>query len=436
VKEVDRAGRTVWEWRIRARACRTAPAGFNVLAHSDLCHGLGVVSLDRGAAHHPDVVARGADASPVVMDRLRVGCRVDADRPDAPVLFGHGVAADPADCALADLGPVDLVMVSASGRMPEDWMTRHAALPAWLRERYAAGTLVAGVCSGVAFLAEAGLLDGRRATTHWGVAETFRARYPDVLWQTDQLITEDAGLFCGGGVNAASDLGLYLVERFCGHRVAVEAARALLLEMPRSRQSGHAILPLSRPHTDAQVRRAEKHLGAHFDRDVPMDELAELVGMSRRNLVRRFGKATGHTPGAYIRRLRVAAARAMLEDGAASIEQVGLSVGYSDTAHFRRVVKRYGGMTPAAYRDRFSRRLGSWLRHRPTCPVWPKPDRMRRRKGIHCGSAGGSNRTNSTRSGPSTWASWPGGISKTSPLVIVVSTPVSTIRTTSLPERQ
>jgi len=127
VKEVDRAGRTVWEWRIRARACRTAPAGFNVPAHSDLCHGLGVVSLDRGAAHHPDVVARGADASPVVMDRLRVGCRVDADRPDAPVLFGHGVAADPADCALADLGPVDLVMVSASGRMPEDWMTRHAA---------------------------------------------------------------------------------------------------------------------------------------------------------------------------------------------------------------------------------------------------------------------------------------------------------------------
>ncbi len=261
------------------------------------------------------------------------------------------------DYALDDLGPVDLVMVSASGPMPAEWMTRHAALPAWLRARYSAGTLVAGVCSGVAFLAEAGLLDGRRATTHWGVAETFRARYPRVHWCTDLLITEDAGLFCGGGVNAASDLGLYLVERFCGHRVAVEAARALLLDMPRSSQSGYGILPLSRPHGDEQVRKAEDHLSANFHRDVHTDELAALVGMSRRNLVRRFKDATGARPGAYVQMLRIAAARSMLEDGAASIEQVSMAVGYNDAAFFRRIFKRQSGMTPAAYRDRFRLRL-------------------------------------------------------------------------------
>ena len=240
--------------------------------------------------------------------------------------------------------------------MPADWMQRHAALPPWLRSRYRDGTLVAGVCSGVAFLAEAGLLDGRRATTHWGVAETFRTRYPQVHWRTDLLITEDAGLFCGGGVNAASDLGLYLVDRFCGHRVAVEAARALLLDMPRSSQSGYGILPLSRPHDDEQVRKAEDHLSANFNRDVPVDELAARVGMSRRNLVRRFKDATGARPGAYIQMLRVAAACSMLEDGAASIEQVGMAVGYTDTAFFRRVFKRHIEMTPAAYRDRFRSR--------------------------------------------------------------------------------
>ena len=272
-----------------------------------------------------------------------------------PVESAYGLRIAP-DCALADLGPVDLVMVSASGPMPADWMQRHAALPPWLRARYRSGTLVAGVCSGVAFLAEAGLLDGRRATTHWGVAETFRTRYPGVHWRTDLLITEDAGLFCGGGVNAASDLGLYLVERFCGHRVAVEAARALLLDMPRSSQSGYGILPLSRPHDDEQVRKAEDHLSANFHRDVPVDELAARVGMSRRNLVRRFKDATGARPGAYIQMLRVAAARSMLEDGAASIEQVGMAVGYTDTAFFRRVFKRHSGMTPAAYRDRFRSR--------------------------------------------------------------------------------
>lgn len=214
-----------------------------------------------------------------------------------PVESAYGLRIAP-DCALSDLGPVDLAMVSASGPVPEEWMTRHAALPAWLRERYGDGTIIAGVCSGVAFLAEAGLLDGRRATTHWGVAETFSTRYPQVHWRTDLLITEDAGLFCGGGVNAASDLGLYLVERFCGHRVAVETARALLLDMPRASQSGYAILPLSRPHSGDQVRKAEDHLTANFQRDVPADELAALVGMSRRNFVRRFKDATGSRPGA------------------------------------------------------------------------------------------------------------------------------------------
>lgn len=105
-----------------------------------------------------------------------------------PVESAYGLRIAP-DCALADLGPVDLVLLSASGPMPADRMQRHAALHPWLRGRYGGGTLVAGVCSGVAFLAEAGLLDGRRATTHWGVAETFRTRYPGVYWRTDLLIT-------------------------------------------------------------------------------------------------------------------------------------------------------------------------------------------------------------------------------------------------------
>ncbi|ROU03020.1 GlxA family transcriptional regulator [Histidinibacterium lentulum] len=275
-----------------------------------------------------------------------------------PVESAYGLRIAP-DHALADLGPVDLAMVSASGPMPEDWMQRHAALPPWIGDRYAEGTLVAGVCSGVAFLAEAGLLDGRRATTHWGVAEAFRSRYPRVRWRTDLLITEDAGLFCGGGVNAASDLGLYLVERFCGHRVAVETARALLLEMPRPSQSGYAILPLSRPHADRQVQQAEEHLVANLHRDVHTQELAALVGMSRRNLVRRFKEATGARPGAYLQMPRVAAARSMLEDGATSIAQVALAVGYADTAFFRTVFRRHTGTTPAAYRARFGRPVGA-----------------------------------------------------------------------------
>lgn len=288
---------------------------------------------------------RGVDPEP----RFRVKtASIDGE----PIESAYGLRIAP-DTGIADVGPADLVMVSASGPLPSEWMSRHAALLPWLVERYRSGTLLAGVCSGVAFLAEAGLLDGRRATTYWGVADAFRERYPDVDWCTDMLITEDAGLFCGGGVNAATDLSLYLVERLCGHRAAVECSRALLLDMPRLNQSGYAILPLARPHDDNKVRRLEDHLSANFRRDVPIGELAEIAGMSRRNLMRRFKDATGSVPGAYLQMVRVAAARRMLEDGAPSIKDVGISVGYEDVAFFRRVFKRYNGMTPASYRERF-----------------------------------------------------------------------------------
>ena len=270
----------------------------------------------------------------------------------APVESAYGLRIAP-ECSIEELGSLDLVFVSASGPIPREWMNRHAALPPWLAERHRGGALVAGVCSGVAFLAEAGLMDGRRATTHWGVAEGFAERYPAVDWRPDMLITEDAGLFCGGGVNAATDLSLYLVERLCGHRVAVECSKALLLDMPRSDQSGYAILPLGRAHDDRAVRQVEEHIMRNFRREVPVDELADMAGMSRRNLIRRFKAATAMLPGAYLQQVRIAAARRMLEDGATSIEQVGVSVGYADVGSFRRVFKRQSGMTPAAYRERY-----------------------------------------------------------------------------------
>lgn len=269
-----------------------------------------------------------------------------------PIESAYGLRIAP-DKSIDEVGPMDLLFVSSSGAMPSEWMHRYAKLLPWLVAQYEQGALVAGVCRGVAFLAEAGLLDGRPATTHWGVAEEFRRRYPKVDWRTDMLITEDAGLFCGGGVNAATDLSLYLVERLCGHEIAIECSKALLLDMPRLHQSGYAILPLARPHTDAKVRPLEDYLQANFQRDVPIEELAQIAGMSARNLIRRFKAATGYLPGNYLQMVRVAAARQMLEDGATSVQRVGISVGYEDTTFFRRIFKRYSGMTPAAYRERF-----------------------------------------------------------------------------------
>jgi transcriptional regulator GlxA family with amidase domain len=157
-----------------------------------------------------------------------------------PIRSAYGLRIAP-DKSIAEVDKADLIFVSASGAVPEDWMQRHAEASALAGGAARRGAFIAGVCSGVAFLAEAGLLDGRRATTHWGVAEAFKARYPKVDWRPDLLITEDGGIFCGGGVNAALDLSLYLVDRLCGHETAVECAKALVVDMPRVHQSGYAL---------------------------------------------------------------------------------------------------------------------------------------------------------------------------------------------------
>jgi transcriptional regulator GlxA family with amidase domain len=270
----------------------------------------------------------------------------------APVetAFGLRIASD---LAIEDVARADLIFVPASGALPSETMQRHAALLPWLSGWHSRGSMLATVCSGAAFLAEAGLLDGRRATTHWGVAEAFQQRYPKVDWRTDLLITEDDRIFCGGGVHAATDLSMFLVERLCGREVAIECAKALILHMPRTHQTGYAITQIGRSHGDAKVRALEEQLHARYRDDLSLDEMAREAGMSRRTLTRRFKAATGCLPGHYLQLIRVAVARQMLEQGARSVQEVGVAVGYDDVGFFRSVFKRHSGLTPAAYRERY-----------------------------------------------------------------------------------
>src|SRR4029077_12486296 len=163
-----------------------------------------------------------------------------------------------------------------------------SALLPWLRRHHDAGAYLAGVCMGTAYLAATGLLDGRRATTHWALNEEFQRRYPKVDWCTELFVTEENRLLCSGGVTAAADVSLYLVEKLCGHEVAVQTAKALLLSMPRTHQSGYAVLPLSPPHDDDRVRQAESFIQAHYGAALSVEKLAGSVGMSERTFLRRF----------------------------------------------------------------------------------------------------------------------------------------------------
>lgn len=262
------------------------------------------------------------------------------------------------ECAIEDIERTDIVMISASAVDLQKKIMKHTSLIPWLRKMHERGAYLAAVCSGAAFVAETGLMDDREATTHWGVVDTLREQYPKVRWRPENFVTEDGRICCSGGVYGSLDLSLYLVEKFCGHELALQCAKSLLVGLPRTSQAGYSVMPLSRPHSDKRIRKAEEHLLAHFREEVPIEALAKRCAMSPRNFIRRFKAATGRLPGEYIQLSRVSAARELLENESLTIQAISVKVGYGDLSFFRALFKRHTGMTPGEYRARFAPRDG------------------------------------------------------------------------------
>ncbi len=258
--------------------------------------------------------------------------------------------------SIAQIRKTDLIMVCSGGVEWERIVERHAGLLPWLKRRHARGAVVAGICSGVALLAAAGLLDGKQATTHWGIVESLQERYPQVDFRPNRLVTDEGSVLCSGGVNAALDLSLYLVERYCGHEIAMQCAKSLLIETSRNSQSGFAALSFNKKHSDQPVRAAQDWIEKNYAKDFSFDALAGRLNMSPRNFMRRFRRATDDTPLAYLQRVRVAAAKRALEGGHKPIEAISNEVGYEDVAFFRELFRRHVGINPKAYREKFGDR--------------------------------------------------------------------------------
>jgi transcriptional regulator GlxA family with amidase domain len=254
--------------------------------------------------------------------------------------------------SLADVRRTDLVVIPAAGMDLELARTANARLVEWVARR-ARTTAMAGICTGATLLAEAGLLDGRQGTTHWGLVDRARVLYPRVEWMADRFVTESGSVFCGGGVYASIDLSLYLVEHFCGHEIAVQTAKALLLETPRIWQSTYAVQPPRSSHDDEPIQRAQKWIYGHYREPIDLDALAAKVGMSPRNFARRFRAATGEAPLAYVHRLRIDTARHFLESAHRSVQEISQQIGYEDVAFFRQLFRRHTGTSPREYRARF-----------------------------------------------------------------------------------
>lgn len=213
---------------------------------------------------------------------------------------------------------------------------------------------LAGVCTGAFLLAEAGLLDGRRATTHWASCEQLAQRYPAVEVDPDPIFIRDGDVFTSAGVTAGMDLALALAEEDFGSDVALQTARMLVVYARRP--GGQTQFSVQLAHQIAErapLRELQAWIGEHLDEDLSVAALAGRLHLSERQFARVFRRELGTTPGDYVEQLRLERARSTLETDAASLETVARRCGFGGTEVMRRAFQRRLGTSPSEYRKRF-----------------------------------------------------------------------------------
>jgi transcriptional regulator GlxA family with amidase domain len=228
----------------------------------------------------------------------------------------------------------------------------------WIGRTARRARRVASVCTGAFLLAEAGLLDGRRATTHWQACAALRRRYPAVAVEDDPIFVRDGDVWTSAGVTAGMDLALALLEADAGGEAALAVARQLVIfvRRPGGQSQFSAQLTAGTPAQEP-LRGVVAWISDHPETELSVEALAERAHMSPRNFARTFAREIGITPAAYVERVRVERAQQLLQEPGARIQPVALLCGFSSEDRMRRAFRRRLGVGPAAYRDRFQTAL-------------------------------------------------------------------------------
>ncbi len=247
----------------------------------------------------------------------------------------------------------DLVIVPAfDGDVLSQLSANSPAVP-WVRAMHDGGADVASICTGAFVLAEAGLLDGKTATTHWIAQDLFRGRYPQVRILPDQIVVDHGRICTSGGATSFLTLTAYLVEKYQGPEAARLLSKIFLIDMNKGPQTAYAIFSTQKGHGDRPILDAQELIERQVTRELSVVDVATQVNMSTRNFIRRFKAATGNTPIEYVQRVRIEAAKHELESGSEPVDSVASRIGYEDVGSFRSVFKRVTGVSPTEYRKRY-----------------------------------------------------------------------------------
>jgi transcriptional regulator GlxA family with amidase domain len=293
----------------------------------------------------------GAEAS---ADRLSGGAyAVELLAPEAGVLSTSGGLRLHADRGFRDCDSLLDTLIVAGGLGVRE-AVQDTQLIEWLQTVAGRCRRIASVCTGAFLLAEAGLLHGRRATTHWSACSALAKRHPAVEVEADAIFVGDGRIFTSAGVTAGIDLALALVEDDLGPTRALEVARMLVLFMRRPGGQAQFSNSLgSHAAKTTTLRDLQAWIADHLDGDLTVPALAERAFMSPRNFARVFVSQTGQTPGRYVESLRLERARMLLQSGDQTVEGVAQACGYRTVETLRRSFSRRLGVSPGEYRERF-----------------------------------------------------------------------------------
>ncbi len=259
------------------------------------------------------------------------------------------------DRLLKDVAHTDLLIIPPTFGDINKGITANAEAIPYFKKLYENGASLASLCIGAFLLAETGLLNGKKCSTHWAHIEEFREKYPDVEVEDGAIITEHDNIYSSGGASSLWNLILYLIEKYSDRETAVMISKYFALDIGRDNQSQFAIFRGQRTHEDQEIQIVQDYIEAHYEAKITIESLASLINTSRRTFERRFKAATNNTPIEYTQRVRIEVAKKFFEASRKNVSEIMFDVGYTDTKAFRDIFKKITGLTPIEYRNKFAR---------------------------------------------------------------------------------